>query len=340
LCCATVTFVLELIAGIKASGPLTVAQYMERCNTHYYATHEPFGAQGDFVTAPEISQIFGELAGAWLADQWQQLGKPKAVLCEPGPGRGTLMKDALRATRGLPSFHDAIRLEMVETSERLRHIQQETLRDTHPRITWAESVDDLPPLPLLLIANEFFDALPVEQYVRAGLGETQRTIGHEDKSLVWVSEGAVIREASPASVSIMAQLAAHIRKCGGAALIIDYGYAGGTHQDTLQAVRKHLTADILAEPGDADLTAHVDFGALAEIARNCGACVHGPVEQGLFLKRLGAELRATALCKSAATAGQRDAILSGLERLVAPHAMGELFKVMAVTSLADKPAGF
>jgi SAM-dependent MidA family methyltransferase len=182
----------DLIADIKARGPLTVAEYMARCNAHYYATQEPFGAQGDFTTAPEISQIFGELVGAWLADQWQQMGRPQAVLAELGPGRGTLMKDALRATRAVAGFHDATDIHLVETSPRLCNVQQETLSGAHPRIVWRDSVDALPPLPLLLIANEFFDALPVEQYVKAGLTETQRTIGHEDESLVWVSEGAVI----------------------------------------------------------------------------------------------------------------------------------------------------
>jgi len=329
----------DLIADIKARGPLTVAEHMARCNAHYYATQEPFGAQGDFTTAPEISQIFGELVGAWLADQWQQMGRPQAVLAELGPGRGTLMKDALRATRAVAGFHDATDIHLVETSPRLCNVQQETLSGAHPRIVWRDSVDALPPLPLLLIANEFFDALPVEQYVKAGLTETQRTIGHEDESLVWVSEGAVMREASPASLAIMKQIAAHIRKYGGAALVIDYGYAGDARHDTLQALSKHKAADILASPGNADLTAHVDFGALLFAARQAGAQGWGIVEQGTFLKRLGAELRAVALCKSA-DATQREAILSGLERLVAPHAMGELFKVMAVTSTLEAPAGF
>lgn len=333
------TLARELIAHIKAHGPITVGQYMARCNAHYYATREPFGAQGDFTTAPEISQIFGELTGAWLADQWQRLGKQKAVLCELGPGRGTLMKDALRATRGVPGFHDAIRIELVETSNRLKSVQGATLKGEHPRMDWRESVENLPALPLLLIANEFFDALPVEQYVRAGLEETRRTIGHEDTRLVWVSEGAVVREASPASTAIMSQVAAHIRRHEGAALVIDYGYAGAPHSDTLQALSKHKAADILASPGDVDLTAHVDFGALMHAARQAGAQTWGIVEQGVFLKRLGAELRAVALCKSA-DARQKDTILSGLERLVGPHAMGELFKVMAVTSHEDKRAGF
>jgi NADH dehydrogenase [ubiquinone] 1 alpha subcomplex assembly factor 7 len=332
-------FARELIGHITKHGPITVADYMARCNAQYYATRDPFGSTGDFITAPEISQIFGELMGAWLANAWIEMGSPKALLCELGPGRGTLMKDALRATRGVTGFHGALSLRLVETSPHLKAIQQKTLSGSHSRILWQETLDDLPPLPLLLIANEFFDALPVRQFIRAGLEEQERYIACEGKKLAWHPPGNIIRETSPMSLDITSRIAAHIHTYGGAALIIDYGYAGGTHADTLQAVRAHAYADPLEASGEADLTVHVDFAALSSAARKNGAYAYGPVEQGIFLKRLGAELRAHALCK-AASPKQREAILSGLERLVAPHQMGRLFKALAVTSSLETPAGF
>jgi len=331
----------ELAEAIKAHGPLPVADYMARCNAHYYASHDPFGTKGDFITAPEISQIFGELIGAWLAN----LALPRAMLCELGPGRGTLMKDALRATR--KGFHESLAsVRLIETSPLLRRRQQETLKGMHPSLEWRETLEGLPPMPLLLIANEFFDALPVEQYVSEGHRETQRRVGHDGSGFRFTPEGSVTREASPESLEMVKRIASHIAQFGGAALIIDYGYhtplplqGQEESKDTLQAVKRHAYASPLGHPGEADLTAHVDFSALARAAQAAGAYAHGPVAQGTFLKRLGAELRAAALCKNA-KAEQRDAILSGLERLVAPQAMGELFKVLAVTHEPGAPAGF
>jgi NADH dehydrogenase [ubiquinone] 1 alpha subcomplex assembly factor 7 len=328
-----------LIAYVVDNGPITVAEYMARSNAHYYAIRDPLGAKGDFITAPEISQIFGELVGAWCADSWERLGTPQALLCEVGPGRGTLMKDALRATRNIPSFHDKIDICLVETSPTLRQIQNKNLQGAHPRISWQDSLDNLPPLPLIIIANEFFDALPIEQFVKQGDEWEERKIGYKNNALFFFPEGGEIRETSTQSLAIMATIARHIKTYGGAALIIDYGYNGGLGGDSLQAVKQHEFIDVLQKPGEIDLTAHVDFDALLQTAANEGTRTFGAVEQGLFLKRLGVELRATALCKNAPPHIQHT-ILSGLERLVAPHQMGSLFKVIAVTSLVDKPAGF
>lgn len=336
-----------------------MADYMEACNTHYYATRDPFGTQGDFTTAPEISQIFGELIGAWLASAWQQLGNPKAVLCEVGPGRGTLMKDILRATRNVPQFHASIRVRMIETSPTLTALQRKTLNNAHGDIEWKTSLDDLPSLPLLLVANEFFDALPIHQFLQNG---EERRIGLKEDTFCWLQEGAVTREASPASLAVMQVIARHIKTHSGAALVVDYGYdtrhrepeakqssftdkldrvvanapRDNGNRDTLQALKNHQFVDILSTPGEADLTAHVDFGALQQQA--VGLRTHYTT-QGEFLRRLGAELRAATLCKNASSEQQKT-ILSGLERIVAPSQMGELFKVLAITSSLDKPAGF
>jgi NADH dehydrogenase [ubiquinone] 1 alpha subcomplex assembly factor 7 len=318
----------ELAARIERSGPITVEAWMQACISHY------FGAEGDFITAPEISQIFGELIGAWLADQWQRLGSPaRACLCELGPGRGTLMRDALRATRGVPGFHAALQIHLVETSPSLQAVQKRALDASHPVLRWHEDMSTLPDLPLLLVANECFDALPIRQFV----GDAERCVEWAGDAFRFMPEGKVTREDSPASLAMLQAIAGHVRAYGGAALIIDYGYDGEGGQDTLQAVARHAYADPLVTSGDIDLTAHVDFAALKQAAD--GVNVWGTVPQGVFLKRLGAELRALSLCRSA-TPEQQQAILSGLERLASPEQMGELFKVLALTSTQGMPAGF
>lgn len=327
------TIAQQLHDHIARHGAISVADYMQLCNTHYYATRDPFGAQGDFTTAPEISQIFGELIGAWLAETWMQLGKPKAVLCELGGGRGTLMKDILRATRNVPQFHASIRIRMIENSPMLEALQRTTLQDAHHAMEWKISFDGLPSLPLLLVANEFFDALPIHQFLHTG---EERLIGQKGDALYWLQQGKVVRETSPISLAIMQCIAAHIKIHSGAALVIDYGYDlrhnGDAGRDTLQALHQHSFAGILSNCGEADLTAHVDFGTLAHVACDAGTRVFPLTTQGDFLRRLGAELRATALCKDA-TNEQRTTILQGLERLLSPEQMGELFKVLCVTSL-------
>lgn len=324
----------DIIDKIQVSGDMSVAQYMELCVAHYYSTRDPFGKEGDFTTSPEISQVFGELIGAWLLDMWQHLSASHAILCEAGPGRGTLMKDILRVTRN-SGLHESIDVRLIETSPVLRELQMRTLNYSHSRISWHNSLESLPELPLYFVANEFFDALPVHQYV----GGTERKITHVQGNLLFLPDGDVTREESPVSLEIIQQVATHIKTYGGAALIIDYGYESEDHGDSLQALKAHKYVSPLDEPGEADITAHVDFLALKKAAAQTGANVFEITCQGDLLKRLGVELRAAALCRNASQQQQKT-ILSGVERLVSPEQMGILFKAMAITSDADRPAGF
>jgi NADH dehydrogenase [ubiquinone] 1 alpha subcomplex assembly factor 7 len=345
---------------IENEGPISIADYMALALGHpehgYYRKQNPLGARGDFITSPEISQVFGEMMGVWTAEMWRQLGGGPVSLVELGPGRGTLMADLLRATKKIPHFHDSLTIHMVETSPVLAHEQYLTLRNEHRRVEWLDSVEELPDSKTIIIANEFFDALPIRQYVITSEGMCERKIywDHRSESLQFVlgqpglslaksgkviAEGTVL-EQCPAARNIMRIIARHIKAHGGAALLIDYGYMGDAHQDTLQAVKSHQFHPILKEPGDADLTAHVDFTALMEMAREMGVSTYGLENQGAFLTRLGAELRAEMLMKNANDA-QREHISSGVQRLISPHAMGELFKVMAICSDAKiEPPGF
>jgi len=319
----------QLQALIERDGPISVAHYMAACNAHYYAARDPLGPGGDFITAPEISQMFGELVGAWLADLWARAGRPpNAFYIELGPGRGTLAADALRAMAkaGLtPPVH------FVETSPMLRAAQAERV----PGATWHDDIATLPgDGPLLVVANEFFDALPIEQYdaegrpLRVGLDGAR-----------FIRAGAAIREESPASVAIVADLARRLAAQGGAALIVDYGYDGPSRGDTLQSVSRHAFADPWEAPGTRDLTAHVGFAALADAARMAGAQVSGPVGQGAWLNVLGIDSRARTLAKSAPE--RADDIAAAQTRLTAQEQMGELFKVMALVSPDwPQPAGF
>ncbi|MDF2996529.1 MAG: hypothetical protein K0R27_2166 [Xanthobacteraceae bacterium] len=341
----------RLARDIAASGPLTVADYMERClfdpEQGYYTNAEVFGAKGDFTTAPEISQMFGELLGLWAADIWLRLGRPSPfVLAELGPGRGTMMADALRATRIVPGFHDAMRVVLVEASEGLRARQAETLA-VYP-IEWRANVAELPPGPLVALANEFFDALPIRQFVRTPDGLTERMVGIDANGrLAWglrtgarldaETEARLLRqppgtilEICPAGLAIAQMLAERVANGGGAVLAIDYGHAGG-FGDTFQALRSHAFDDPLAHPGAADLTAHVDFGALARTARAAGARAFGPIPQGTLLERLGLARRAERLKRDAAPE-TRAAIDAAAARLTAREArdMGELFKALAI----------
>ncbi len=311
---------------IRDGGPITVERYMALCNEHYYATRDPLGASGDFTTAPEISQMFGELVGAALADSWLRAGAPaEAVYFELGPGRGTLAADALRvmAKAGLrPPVH------LVETSPTLRAEQAKRV----PGAVWHELIDDLPAAPMLLVANEFFDALPVRQWA----GGEERRVAIDGDGLAFTMQGA-IREDSPARETAMEAIAGHLTRHGGVALIIDYGHAASAEGDTLQAVRGHGFADVLANPGEQDLTAHVDFEALGKAA--VGAVVTPVTAQGDWLDRLGIEARATALADAHP---ERSAEISAaLHRLTGAEQMGSLFKVMAVHSSDwPRPAGW
>lgn len=344
---------------IESEGPISIADFMALALGHpehgYYRKHNPLGAKGDFITSPEISQVFGEMIGVWMGEVWRQLGAGPVSLVELGPGRGTLMADLLRATKKIPGFHESLTIHMVETSPVLAHEQYLQLRNEHRRIEWLESVDELPQSKTLLVANEFFDALPIKQHMVTPEGMCERKIYWNPKTeqlefilgqagLSLAKSGKVIPDGTiieqcPSARSIMRSISNHIKTHHGAALFIDYGYLGDAHHDTLQAVKSHQFHPVLKDPGDADITAHVDFTSLMDIAREAGVFVHGLENQGTFLTRMGAELRAEMLMKNALDT-QREAISSSVKRLISPQAMGELFKVMAITSANIEAPGF
>ena len=342
----------HLAQRIAAAGPLSVAAYMEEALFHprwgYYATRDPLGARGDFITAPEISQVFGELIGLWCVDLWQRMGTPDPVLLvELGPGRGTLMRDALRAARLVPDFVRAARLHLVERSPVLRAAQERALGTT---AQWHDDLSGVPRGPMLLVANEFLDALPIRQFVRGADDWRERVVTLSDGALSFAdaptaealgdAEAGAVRETRPAARALARDLAARLASDSGAALFIDYGYWPSACGDTLQAVRRHRPHQVLAEPGTADLTAHVDFADFAAAAQSAGARAWGPVPQGVFLDRLGIEARAARLI-AMASAEQAHLIRSGCRRLVDPAEMGRLFKVLALTHPScPAPAGF
>jgi NADH dehydrogenase [ubiquinone] 1 alpha subcomplex assembly factor 7 len=341
----------EIRATIETKGPMSVAEYMELCLSHprhgYYMTRDPFGARGDFVTAPEISQMFGELIGLWAAAVWQLMPPRDAInLVELGPGRGTLMADVLRAASVVPGFHAAIRVHLVETSPILRQRQEQALSGCGVPVHWHDHVMDLPWAPLIIIANEFFDAVPVHQAVKVAGGWHQRRVALDGDHLVfalhpelmWRLDEALPPGMRAAPIGAVFEwrrdwLMRHVGRLAashGTALVIDYGHVESGIGDTLQAVSRHGFADPLEAPGEADLTAHVDFRALREAAAGEGARVYGPLTQGEFLHRLGIEERARKLKAGGATK-QAEEIDAALARLTAagPTGMGELFKVMA-----------
>jgi len=313
---------------IAAEGPIGIEAYMEACNAYYYATRDPFGARGDFITAPEISQMFGEMIGASLADCWKRAGTPdNAIYAELGPGRGTLAADALRMMRAA-GFSGEV--HFVETSPIMREMQKELV----PEARWHESIDDLPARPLLLVANEFLDALPIRQHV----GEIERRVTVAAGGLAFDRDGEIV-ETSPARDEAISSIATCLAAMGGAALFIDYGHARSGPGDTLQAVRGHVYAALLADPGEQDLTSHVDFEAAGAAARDAGAAVTLLVTQGEWLIRLGIEARAQAL--SRANPEKAADVEAALERLTSRDQMGELFKVLAIHAPDwPVPAGF
>lgn len=313
---------------IAAEGPITVEAFMEACNAYYYATRDPLGARGDFTTAPEISQMFGEMIGAALADCWKQAGAPSdAIYAELGPGRGTLASDALRLLRSA-GFAGAVHL--VETSPILRDLQKQAAPDAY----WHESVDELPAKPLLLIANEFLDALPIRQHV----GAIERRVLVAAGGLAFDRDGEIV-ETSPARAETVAAIATCLAAKGGVALFIDYGHERTSAGDTLQAVRGHRFAPILSDPGEQDLTSHVDFEALASAAADGGGRTTAVVTQGEWLIRLGIEARAQGL--SRANPDRAEEVQSALERLTGRDQMGQMFKVIAIHSRDwPTPVGF
>jgi SAM-dependent MidA family methyltransferase len=328
----------RLARAITLAGPMPVARFMAAANAHYYATRDPLGAAGDFVTAPEISQMFGELVGLWGADLWDRAGRPRAHWVELGPGRGTLAADARRAMAKAgwtPAIH------FVETSPTLRAAQAERVPDA----TWHDGVDTLPDdAAMIVVANEFFDALPIRQLVRRGDGWHERLVACQDTLFLPIvgapvptevvpaplrgaAAGSVI-EVSPAQVAAMRSLAARLARQGGAMLGVDYGHEGPALGDTLQAVRGHAFANPFDAPGEVDLSAHVDFTTLAAAAQGSGAVVWGPVEQGEWLVKMGIDTRVAALARAAPE--RLAGLAADRERLV--RGMGALFKVLAVAA--------
>jgi NADH dehydrogenase [ubiquinone] 1 alpha subcomplex assembly factor 7 len=343
-----------LAAEIRARGPLSVARFMELAADHYYQRRDPLGAAGDFVTAPEVSQMFGEILGLWVAQAWIGCGRPApARLVELGPGRGTLMADLLRASAQVPGFRDALSVHLVERSSRLRELQAERLAAVE--VAWHDRFEQVQDGPLFLVANEFLDALPVHQLVRTGEHWVERRVGLADgrfalllgdrespraSSLPDAAPGT-IAEVSPARERLARQIGERIAAAGGVAVLIDYGAAAcGPTGDTLQAVCGHARIDPLTAPGEADLSSQVDFRALAGAAAAGGAAVFGPVPQGTFLRAFGIEARALHLLERARPE-QRRALRAGLFRLTDPAAMGELFKVLVLASPhGPPPPGF
>jgi len=339
---------------IGTTGPISVADYMAAClgdrDSGYYTTREPFGREGDFITAPEVSQMFGELIGIWCLGVWEGLGRPtNAVLCEIGPGRGTLMSDMLRTILKLaPQMSGSMRVAMVETSSRLIKKQKQKLN--HEDIEWFEHFADIPDGPLILVSNELFDAIPFRQFVKANGRFVERLIsldeqdefhfisgaGGIDEALLpsnhkLVPEGTIF-EAAPARTALMQEIAQRLVTTRGAALSIDYGHLQSGFGDTLQAILKHAYDDVFAHPGEADLTSHVDFDMLEKTARNCG-CKTGTMTQGDFLLAMGLIDRAGRLGTGRDAAFQ-DKIRSDVERLAAPDQMGTLFKALAISDPA------
>jgi NADH dehydrogenase [ubiquinone] 1 alpha subcomplex assembly factor 7 len=347
------TLKADIRQRIASSGAIPVARFMELCLTNpeygYYVTHDPFGESGDFTTAPEISQMFGELVGLWSAGVWREMGSPDLLrLVELGPGRGTMMLDALRALRVAPEFLDVIVVHMVEISPALEQRQRQALSDIDNNVAWHRSLDEVPEGPTIILANEFFDALPVNQAVMCADGWHERVIKVDENDNLRFSIAAEpiplfdqflpsnLRRAKIGEIfewrpdRAAMDLGRRVMRSRGAALVIDYGHVESGIGDTLQSVRAHGFTDPLASPGLVDLTAHVDFQSLAHAAERMGVRVHGPIEQATFLNRLGIRARAAAL-KSGLSSDKAAEIDAALARLTdrSPTGMGQLFKAVA-----------
>ncbi len=354
-----ISLAARLHARIANSGPLSVEVFMQACLSDAasgaYASRQPIGGAGDFVTAPEISQIFGELIGLWAVAVWQSMGEPRAVtIAELGPGRGTLMADALRAWRGVPNFLDAVSVALIETSPVMVEAQRNTLREAPVPLRWYARLDELPDDPLILLANEFIDALPVRQFVRRGGAWHERLVANDGSGGFCFTEGETVAlgnqagdlpdqapdgaifETRPAARALLRELARRAALAPLAALIIDYGHDESGFGDTLQAVRSHRFAVTLADPGSADLSAQVDFADLKRQASALGLKPYGPMAQGEFLLKLGLGERRNRLFQRA-TPAQAEAIASGASRLVDPMQMGVLFKVLALANAGLAP---
>ncbi|MEM1409695.1 MAG: SAM-dependent methyltransferase [Pseudomonadota bacterium] len=358
----------RLVSLIRDHGPIRVGDYMTDVLTHpqhgYYSTQQALGQKGDFTTSPEISQVFGELIGSWLIYAWEEMGAPSAFnLIELGPGRGTLMADILRVAKIRPKFLKAVHVYMIEASGRMRYQQKRLLHETGVRITWADRLEDVPPAPFLLCANEFFDCLPIRQFVRTADQDDrpwrERLVGLSDnpeQPLAFVLSDArfadqpgmppgatpeAVYEFSPSAADVVTEITHRLSENKGRALIVDYGHGRSGYGDTLQAMHNHGSWPVLHRPGMADVTAHVDFGALARKARVEDARVDGPVRQSDFLARLGLRQRLDALEKIIEDDQKRENLRTGALRLVDADGMGSLFKVMAISPKGSAaPPGF
>jgi SAM-dependent MidA family methyltransferase len=344
----------ELRKLIKSSGPMPVWRYMEQCLTHprhgYYVARDPLGREGDFTTSPEVSQMFGELLGLWAASVWKAIDSPSVLrLIELGPGRGTMMADALRALRVLPPLYQSLSVHLVEINPELRDKQKSTLTGVR-NIAWHERLDEVPDGPSVILANEYFDVLPIHQVVKREAGWHERVVEIDGNGQLVFGTAAeptprfeallppLVRAAPVGAVfewrpdAEIMRIATRVRDQGGAALIIDYGHLRSDVGDTFQAIARHSFTDPLKNPGQADITAHVDFQALARAAEDLGAQVHGPVPQGDFLKRLGIETRAVTLMAKTTPEISED-ISGALKRLIGGGrgGMGSMFKVLAVS---------
>ncbi len=345
----------EIRRLIKSSGPMPVWRFMELCLLHpehgYYVSRDPLGREGDFTTAPEVSQMFGELLGLWTASVWKAMGSPSLLrLIELGPGRGTMMADALRALRVLPPLYQTLSVHLVEINPVLREKQQASLAGTRA-VAWHDNIDDIPQGPTIILANEYFDVLPIHQAVKRETGWHERVVEVDGNGKLGFGAAPepiprfevllppLVRAAPVGAVfewrpdSEIMKVATRVRDQGGAALIIDYGHLRSDAGDTFQAIARHSFTDPLKAPGEADVTAHVDFQALARAAEDIGARVHGPVTQGDFLKRLGIETRAVTLMSKASHEVSED-ISGALKRLVegGRGGMGSMFKVLGISS--------
>jgi NADH dehydrogenase [ubiquinone] 1 alpha subcomplex assembly factor 7 len=347
----------QIIALIAQNGPLTIAQFMNVALNDprhgYYATRPALGGEGDFITAPETSQMFGELIGLWCAQSWLEIGAPGLVnLIELGPGRGVMMKDALRAAKALDAYREALSVTLVEASAPLMQEEARTLAGLD--ISWAPTLDAVREGPSLIIANEFLDCMPIRQFVRTRQGWREKAVGVRDGALAFglvtdplprddiipaalknAPEGA-IAEIAPALPAFIETLAARLRAHPGRALFFDYGAAETSGGDTFQALRRHASADPLDAPGEADLTAHVDFAEVKRLGEAAGLAVAGPISQGAWLRTLGIETRAAALQK--AQPDKAEMIARQLARLTAPDQMGGLFNAICLSSAGLPPA--
>lgn len=351
----------RLVGLIAQNGPLTIAQYMHLClhdpEAGYYATRVRLGADGDFITAPETSQMFGEMLGLWCAQSFLDLGSPSEIaLIEAGPGSGAMAVDLWRASKALPGFRAAIRLYLIEPSAMFREAQKQALGRVGAEAIWISDLSEVPPGPTLLLGNEVLDCLPIRQFVRTESDWRERLVGVKNETLVFglapeptpetlipealrAAEFGSVAETSPTLAGYVARVAERLNANSGRALFIDYGAAEITGGDTFQAVRAHKSADPLEEPGAADLTAHVDFTEVSRIAKDAGLSVAGPVPQGAFLLALGIETRAQAL--HSARPENASVIARQLQRLVGADQMGGLFQAICLSSVGlPAPAGY